>query len=106
VRIASIMAWSDKRGGHVVRFVHYAEDYVGVFDEAGGEFGPEVGEIRGAGGFGVRDAAYDTARRWLHGRVVVAHVVVCIQDDVSSLRGDMIDSLLELGKVSLVESAS
>lgn len=48
-------------GGHVVRFVHEAEDYVGVREEARGEFGPEGGELGGSGCFWVGGIADDRA---------------------------------------------
>lgn len=72
----SLVVLEDQEGWHVVGFVHYAEDYIGVLLKAGGEFSPEVGEVLGGGRFGIGSVTYDTARGWLHGRVIVTHVVV------------------------------
>jgi len=59
-----------------VGFVHEAEDDVWVCDEAGGEGGPEGGELGGGGGVWVDGGADDGAGVWLHAGVVVAWVVL------------------------------
>lgn len=44
-----LVVGEDEGSGHVVGFVHEAEDDVGVDDEAGGELGPEGGEVFSCG---------------------------------------------------------
>lgn len=92
---------------HVVRLVHQPEDDLVVVGEAARELAPELAELRRRGGGGVRGVADHAAAVRLRARVVVAHVVVRVQDGVRALGdGHVVDRLLEVVEVGLVKCLS
>ena len=72
----------DELGGHVVGLVHDAEHDALVVLESAGELGPELGKLFGGGGFCVGRVADDAASHGLLRGVIVAHVVVGVEDGI------------------------
>lgn len=79
-----LVVFQDERGGHVVRFVHEPENDICVVGEAPCEFAPKGGELLCCCGVGVGCVADYAACEGLRGRVIVAHVVVRVEDGVGA----------------------
>ena len=95
-----LVVGEDKGRWHVVGFVHYSENYIGVVEEAGGEFLPEGLEVVSRRGVGVAGVANNAAGRGLLGWVVVTHVIVGVEDGIGALcEGDVVDSIFVEGEV-------
>ena len=67
---------------------------------------PESLELRSSGGGRVTGVSDDGASGRLLRRVVVTHVVVRVQDSISTLVGDGSDGIVEIAKVRLVETCT
>jgi hypothetical protein len=80
--------------------VHEPEDNLLIGLETPSKLTPERAELGCCGCSHIRGISDDTASRWLLGGVVVSHVVVRIQDGISTLGdGDIIDGSLKFGEV-------
>jgi hypothetical protein len=80
--------------------VHETEDDISVVLKSTGEFTPENSELSSGSSLRIRRVSDDATRGWLLGWVIVPHVVMRIQDRISSFCFcNIIDSI---GEVTIV----
>lgn len=97
-----LVVGEDEVGVHVVGLVHKAKDDLLVVHEAVSKLTPEFTKLLGGCGSGVGGVADNASGHGLLGWVVVAHVVVRVQDAVGALGdGDVVHGVFDLGEVLL-----
>ena len=78
---------------HVMRLIHQPEDDIRIAGEALGKFTPKCTKLSGGSGSRIRCITDDASSRGLLRRIVVAHVVMRVQEGVSTLSGNIVDCI-------------
>jgi hypothetical protein len=65
-------------------FIHQAENDFFIVLETPSQLAPEFAKLGCCGRFDIRRISYDAASHWLLRGIVVPHVVVWIQDSIST----------------------
>lgn len=87
-------------GVHVMGLVHESKDDLLVVHEAASKLAPEFSKLLGSCGSRVGGVANNASGHGLLRWVVVAHVVVRVQDAVGALRdSDVVHGIFNLGEV-------
>lgn len=80
--------------------IHNPEDDLLVIPEPSRKFAPELSKLFSGGSGRVTGITDDAPGHWLLRRIVVSHVVMRVQDAVSSLLdSDVVNRILEFGEV-------